>query len=43
MYRDLLKSGWTIQDIDEMDIRFFLEVTMEEETEPEMYIDELRW
>jgi len=38
LYRNRLKSGWTLNQIDEMDIFFYLSLYKEDKT----YIDDLR-
>lgn len=38
MYRNRLKDGWTLGQIDEMDIHFYLSLFKEEKT----YIDEIK-
>ncbi|WP_274854028.1 hypothetical protein [Bacillus methanolicus] len=41
LYRNLLKEGWTLNEIDEMDIHFYFEL-MEEETETKVgFIDQV--
>jgi len=43
MYRSLLKGGWTLPQIDEMDIHFYLELLEDEndESEPQGFIDQV--
>lgn len=43
MYRDLLKGGWTLRDIDEMDILFFFELYEEQQEERKVYADQVNW
>lgn len=38
MYRNRLKDGWTLGQIDEMDIHFYLSLYKEEKT----YIDQIK-
>jgi len=38
MYQDLLKSGWTLGQIDEMDIHFYFSLGKEEQ----VYIDQVQ-
>ncbi|SFL38788.1 hypothetical protein SAMN04487943_101298 [Gracilibacillus orientalis] len=38
LYKQLLKNGWTLGQIDEMDIHFYLELHQPEKT----YIDQLK-
>ncbi|MBO1003734.1 hypothetical protein ACFSKI_19200 [Pseudogracilibacillus auburnensis] len=38
LYKTLLKSGWTLGQIDEMDIHFYLSLYSEEQT----YIDQIK-
>lgn len=40
LYKTLLKNGWTLNEIDEMDIHFYLELYNEKEET--VYIDEIR-
>jgi methionine synthase II (cobalamin-independent) len=42
MYKQLLKHGWTLNQIDEMDIHFYLDLFNETEENETVYIDELR-
>jgi hypothetical protein len=39
MYRKLLKAGWTLPEIDGMDISFYFELLVEDEEE--VFIDQL--
>lgn len=41
LYKKLLKNGWTLNQIDEMDIHFYLELFNEKEAEEQVYIDQL--
>ena len=45
MYLNLIKQGWTMNDIDEMDILFYFEVmeSTEASGKKEVFIDELNW
>lgn len=43
MYRDLIKAGQSLYEIDEMDIHFFFELMNEEEEIEEVTADELGW
>ena len=38
IYKDLMKNGWTLKEIDEMDIHFFFELNRSET----VYIDEIK-
>lgn len=40
MYKDLLKSGWTLNQIDEMDIHFYFGLGNTEQEK--VYIDEIK-
>lgn len=40
LYKTLLKNGWSLGQIDEMNIHFYLELFSEEEQE-KTYIDQL--
>ena len=40
LYKGLLKSGWTLNQIDEMDIHFYFELGNPEQEK--VYIDELK-
>lgn len=42
LYKKLLKNGWTLNQIDEMDIHFYLELFNEKESEEQVYIDQLK-
>lgn len=37
LYKDLLKNGWTLPDIDAMDIHFYLDLYKK----PKAYIDQI--
>lgn len=41
MYRNLIKNGWTLSEIDEMDILFYLDLYSEPGDEQQVYIDQL--
>ncbi|MGN8647883.1 hypothetical protein ACTNEO_05010 [Gracilibacillus sp. HCP3S3_G5_1] len=42
LYRQLLKNGWTLSQIDEMDIHFYLDLFKEEVSKEEkVYIDQI--
>lgn len=43
MYFSLMQSGWTMQDIDEMDIKWYFDVMNreQEEAKKERFIDEI--
>lgn len=41
MYKKLMEQGWTMNDIDEMDIHWYFSVFDEEEETS--FIDELNW
>jgi ribonucleotide reductase beta subunit family protein with ferritin-like domain len=38
LYKQLLKNGWTLNQIDEMDIHFYLELSKPEK----VYIDQIK-
>jgi len=40
-YRDLLKQGWKLKDIDEMDIMYFFELMAAETKSKKVYIDQI--
>lgn len=42
LYRKLLKNGWTLNEIDEMDIHFFFDLYAEQEDDNKVYIDQIR-
>lgn len=42
MYRNLMKEGWTLHEIDEMDILFYFEL-LQEDAPPQVYADEIQW
>jgi len=39
--RNLFKNGWTLNDIEEMDIHFYFDLLREDEPE-KVYIDEIK-
>lgn len=41
MYRNLMKEGWSLHEIDEMDILFYFELIAEEKET--VYADEIQW
>lgn len=41
LYKKLIKDGWTLNAIDEMDIHFYLDLYSDQEQET-TYIDEIR-
>lgn len=46
MYLDLIRHGWTLPEIDEMDIHWFLELLAYDpgkRQEPMTYIDQIAW
>nr|DAY63752.1 MAG TPA: hypothetical protein [Caudoviricetes sp.] len=44
VYRDLLKGGYKLNEIEEMDLFYFLYLIDEENKEPELIpIDKLNW
>lgn len=42
-YKNLLKSGYKLHEIDEMDIKFWFELMMYEEEIKEVTADEIPW
>ncbi|WP_444506361.1 hypothetical protein [Cytobacillus kochii] len=40
MYKNLLKNGWTLNQIDEMDIHFYF--SLESTDQVETFIDEIK-
>lgn len=40
LYKKLLQNGWTLNEIDEMDIHFYFDLYSEKEEQ--VYIDELK-
>lgn len=40
LYKKLIKNGWTLNGIDEMDIHFYFDLH-NEDSEQQVYIDEL--
>lgn len=49
MYYELMKNGWSLSEIDEMDIHFYLSILehmnnkKEKEENEEIFIDQLKW
>lgn len=42
-YRTLIKSGWTLNQIDEADIFFLFDLYSEEKQETVVYADDVPW
>ena len=41
LYLNLLKQGWTLNDIDTMDIIYYLHLLIKEQREEKTYIDHI--
>lgn len=42
LYKNKLKDGWTLNDIDEMDIHFYFELLKEVTEDERVYIDQIQ-